>query len=1027
MKQKLNLRFLMTLVIGVFVSVSAFAQDILVKGHVKDDIGEDVIGASVRVKGTQQGAVTDVNGNFSIKVEKGAKLIISFIGFQSQEVSAAQNMSITLHEDLKLLNETVIIGYGSVKKTDLTGSVVAIKPDEMNHGLQTNPQDMIMGKIAGVSVIPGDGTPGGGATIRIRGGSSLNASNDPLIVIDGLALDNYGANEGSANALSSINPADIESFTVLKDASSTAIYGSRASNGVIIITTKKGSNGQKAKISYNGNVSASFNTKRLEVLNSSEYINFAQKLTGFEGDDAGWLASSQYAKLGYVNAAGEHLFADTDWQKEIYRTGINTDHNITISGGLKNLPYRVSLGYTHQDGTLKTSNFNRYTASINLSPVLLDKHLTVNFNAKAMFSRHSFANTSAVGKAIYADPTKPIYDDRESAKEYGGYWQWETTADFGDSEWTHSYSGLNADNPIAALYNQSNIGKAREFIGNLELDYKIHGFEDLHIHVNGGFSVGHGHSDKKVSPYDYSGNIYYGSNGWNEGDKYNLSGSAYAQYIKDIDDIHHIDVMAGAEESHFHRETDWDYPKYYPLTNLLHPGELTDPEYYDTKNSLYKTESFLVSYFGRLNYSLLNRYLFTFTMRADGSSRFPYRGENFGYFPSAAFAWKINEEPFLKNCDAISEAKIRLGWGKTGQQEGISDYSYFANYTINSAGAYYPAVGDGTTYRPEGYNPDITWEKTTTWNAGVDFGFVNNRFVGSVDYYYRKTTDLLNTKAVAAGTNFSTRILGNIGSLHNSGIETQLIYRAIQTKDWRWEIGYNLTWNQNKIDELTTTDGAPIGHAYASVGGSGAGAVMAYAQGHPTSSFYVYQQVYNEAGQPIQGEFVDRNADGVINEKDKYFYKKADADVIMGLSSKLIWKNWDLGISLRASLNNYMYNSIEANDRANVSASYVYSNETWHNVVKYQLDKSWQYIDNVSSQSDYFIQNASFLKCDNITLGYSFDKICNWDITGRVYFTAQNVFTITNYKGIDPEVSGGYDSAIYPRPFTGILGVSLNF
>ena len=1026
MKQKLHFRTLLTLLAMFFVSVSALAQNITVKGHVKDDLGEDVIGATVLQKGTNNGCTTDISGNFTLSVPRNATLVISYIGFTTQEVKAAAQLNITLKEDAKLLNETVVIGYGRVKKNDMTGSVVAIKPDDMNHGLQTSAQDMIQGKIAGVSVVPGDGTPGTSATIRIRGGSSLNASNDPLIVIDGLAMDSYGANEGSPNALSTINPADIESFTVLKDASATAIYGSRASNGVIIITTKKGVMGKAPQVTYNGNVSFSVNTKRLEVMDAKEYMSFAQKLFGYEGRDEEWKATSMYDRLGYYNAAGEHHFADTDWQKEIYRTGISTDHNITVSGGTKNMPYRVSFGYTHQDGTLKTSNFNRYTASVSLAPTFLDDHLNVNFNAKAMFSRNSYAETKAVGKAIFADPTKPIYDDREQGKEYGGYWQWEELADFGDAEWSHTYSDLNAGNPVAALKNQKNIGKSRELMGNIELDYKIHGFEDLHLHVNGGMNIGHGRSDKSVSPYDYSTNIYYGSKGWNESDKYNLSLTAYAQYIKDITEAHHLDAMAGYEWQHFHKETDDSYPSYYPSTHLTHPGELRDPDYFKTKKPPYKTENYLVSWFGRVNYSFANRYLATFTLRDDGSSRFA-KNKRWGLFPSAALAWKINEEAFMQDQNVMNDFKLRLGWGKTGQQEGIGDYSYLPNYTVNTPGGYYPILGDGTTYRPEGYNTDLTWEKTTTWNAGLDVAFLNNRFTASVDYYYRKTTDLLNTVALAAGTNFSTRVMSNIGSLHNTGLEAQIVYRPISSRDLNWEVGYNVTWNKNKIDHLVSTDGKPIGNAYCSVGGSGAGAIKAYAEGHPVSAFYVYQQVYDEAGQPIQGEFVDRNGDGILSESDKYFYKKADADVLMGFTSKIVWKKWDFSFSLRASLNNYMYNSIEANDRANVSASYVYSNNSWHNVVKYQLDKNWQYIDNISSQSDYFIQNASFLKCDNITLGYSFDKIGKFNINGRVYATAQNVFTITNYKGIDPEVSGGYDSAIYPRPFTGILGVSLNF
>ena len=436
MKQ-VNIRIplrVLALICGFFISLGAFAQ-IQVKGNVKDDTGEPVMGATIRVIGQEGGTTSDFDGNFAITAPQGSQLTISFMGFQTVTVTARPVVNVTLQEDSKVLEDVVVIGYGTVKKNDMTGSVIAIKPDEMNHGLQTSAQDMIQGKIAGVSVIPGDGTPGGAATIRIRGGSSLNASNDPLIVIDGLALDAYGGNEGSANALSMVNPADIESFTVLKDASATAIYGSRASNGVIIITTKKGRANSGPKVSYSGNVSFSKNVKKLDVLSASEYMKFTQRISGFAGDDSGWQATDEYANLGYYDTSGKHLFANTDWQNEIYRTGINTDHNVTIAGGLKNMPYRVSVGYTHQDGTLKTSNYNRYTASVNLSPSFLDDHLRINFNAKVAFERNSFANTDAVGKALFMDPTKPVYDYREEALEYGGFWQWPTTADFGDSTW----------------------------------------------------------------------------------------------------------------------------------------------------------------------------------------------------------------------------------------------------------------------------------------------------------------------------------------------------------------------------------------------------------------------------------------------------------------------------------------------------------------------------------------------------------------------------------------------------------------
>lgn len=1020
MKQKLNFRALLTLVAVFFVSVSALAQNITVKGHVKDNTGEDVISATVVQKGTSNGCVTDLNGNFTLSVPRGATLVVSFVGYTSQEVKAAQNLQIILQEDSKLLNEQVVIGYGTVKKNDMTGSVIAIKPDDMNKGLQTSAQDMIQGKIAGVSVITNSGEPGSGATIRIRGGSSLNASNDPLYVIDGLAMDSYGI-EGSPNPLSLINPADIESFTVLKDASATAIYGSRASNGVIIITTKKGQKNSGPKVSYNGNVSVSTNINKMDVMNAAEYMSFVQKLSGYANDQAGWLASPEYANLGYYDANGNHLFADTDWQKEIYRTAVSTDHNITVSGGVKDLPYRVSFGYTNQSGVVKTSNYNRYTASVNLSPTFFDEHLKVNFNAKAMFSQSRYANTgTAVGNANSMDPTKPVYGNE---KDYGGYWQWPTTVDWGDSEFTHGVGSTAPSNPVAAIYNYDNRGKSRALVGNIELDYKIHGFEDLHLHVNGGMDLSHGKSNKNQSPYTYdSGVMYFGSYGWNIKDTYNLSLNAYAQYIKELNEDNHFDVMAGYEWQHFNIETDYDYPVYYPNTHLANPGQL----YSQSENTLYKSENYLVSFFGRANYSLMNRYLFTFTLRDDGSSRF-HKNNRWGLFPSAAIAWKINEEAFLQNVDAINDLKLRLGWGITGQQEGIGDYTYFASYTPNSQGAYYPVIGNGVTYRPNAFNSNLTWEKTTTYNAGIDLGIANNRFTASLDYYYRKTTDLINTVYVAAGSNFDSKVTSNVGSLHNTGVEAQIVYRPIQTKDWRWEIGLNGAWNKNRIDELIASQGDDYYVPYGGLAvGGGTGNIKAWKKGQAASAFYVYQQVYDKAGQPIEGEFVDRNANGILDDGDKYFYKKADADVILGLSSKLIYKNWDFSFSLRASLNNYMYNAVEAGN-SNLSYSNVYTGGYWHNVMKYQLDKNWQYIDASDAASDYFIQNASFLKCDNITLGYSFNHIGNSGIAGRLFLTAQNVFTITKYKGLDPEISGGYDGNIYPRPFTGIVGVSLNF
>jgi iron complex outermembrane receptor protein len=1015
------------------MTATAFAQQIAVNGFVKDATGEPIIGATVRVAGTDGGAVTDIDGNFTLNAEPGAKLQISYIGYATQEVTAAKNVVVTLQEDAgKSLNEVVVIGYGRARKSDLTGSVTAIKPDEMNHGLVTSAQDALQGKIAGVNITTSGGEPGGGATIRIRGGSSLNASNNPLIVIDGLAMDSYGI-QGASNPLSLVNPNDIESFTVLKDASATAIYGSRASNGVIIITTKKGQKNAKPRVSYNGNISVSAIKKKMGVMSSSAYQAYVKDLVmnekGLTEDE--YYNSEYYENLGYYDADGNHLFANTDWQDEIYRTAVSTDHNVTVSGGIKNMPYRVSFGYTDQNGVVKTSNYQRYTASVNLAPSFLDDHLNFNINAKGMYSKTRYANAgSAIGSAIFMDPTKPVYDvDKNNG--FGGFWQWGSTADWGDTAWGTNINTYATGNPVAALRNYHDKGKSKALVGNIEVDYKIHGFEDLHLHMNAGMDISSGKSNKSQSPYTYaSGTYYYGNYGWNTQDTYNLSLNLYAQYMKDVADIHHFDIMAGYEWQHFHIKSDYFYYGLYPETSTKVDADgnpLAGTYYQPSENTLYKSENYLVSFFGRFNYTLMDRYMLTFTLRDDGSSRFS-KSKRWGLFPSLALAWKFKEESFLKDVSWVSDAKLRLGWGKTGQQEGIGDYTYIATYTPNSQGAYYPLFGEGRTLRPDAYNPNLTWEKTTTWNAGLDLSFMRDRLSLNFDFYHRKTTDLINTVVVPVGTNFANKVTSNIGSLHNTGFEFAANWRAIQTKDWSWQIGYNLTWNKNKIDELVANGGKDykILHGGLAVGDSGSDGVKAWHVGKPVEAFYVYQQVYDANGKPIEGQYVDRDGNGILNSDDRYYYKKSTPDVTMGFTSKLIWKNWDFGFSLRASINNYVYNGVEAGN-SNLALTNTYLGKAWHNVINMAREKNWQSATVRGALSDYYIQNASFLKCDNITLGYSFSNLFGLKANGRVYATVQNVFTITEYKGLDPEIDGGYDGNIYPRPFVGILGVSLNF
>ena len=1019
-KFRMPLRML-ALICGLILSATAFAQQITVNGHVKDATGEDVIGATVRVVGTQTGTVTDFDGNFTIKANQGDQISVSFIGYQDAVVAAAPQVEVLLQDDAALsLNEVVVIGYGVAKKNDLTGSVTAIKPDEKNHGLITNAQEMMQGKIAGVNITSGGGTPGGGATIRIRGGSSLNASNDPLIVIDGLAMDNQGI-KGAANPLTMVNPNDIESFTVLKDASATAIYGSRGSNGVIIITTKKGRKGMAPKVSYNGNVSYSVKKKTLDVLDADEYRSFIKSYYGADSEAASLLGN-----------------ANTNWQDEIFHPAVSSDHNVTVQGGISNMPYRISVGYTDQNGILKTSNFQRTTASVTLNPSLLQDHLTFNINGKFMYAHNRYANGDAIGDATRMDPTQPIYSSDPKYKNYHGYWQWlDSGASLKDENYTTMWNRNTVANPLSRLYEKNDRANSYDYMGNIEADYKIHGFEDLRLHANASGDWANGTQDTDYANWGPS-NFYYGNSGYTYERKYNLTFSAYAQYYKDFLKTQHFDIMAGYEWSHTKYWGDSFYAGIYPKTTnqvITHDDGSTEPaagKPYNGSTSIWKSESYLVSFFGRANYIAFDRYMITATVRRDGSSRFK---EHWATFPSVALGWKINEEAFLKNVKWMDELKLRLGWGKTGQQDGIGDYNYFATYNVNTTNVNgrYPLIGvndSGLLYRPDAYNPDLKWETTTTWNAGLDWSLFNNRVSGSVDYYYRKTTDLINDASVSAGSNFRNMVRSNIGSLENRGIEASLTVRPVQTEDWQWEVTANFTYNKNKITELTGESSLVMTGGISSGTGN---QCQAHSVGYPHNSFYVFQQVYDQNGLPLEGVYVDRNADGVINDSDRYFYKSPDAPYTAGLSSRLQFKNWDFGFGLRASFDNYVFWDKEAG-YSNVSKRYDSSFGYLQNVIPGAVQRNWSTYDH--ALSDYFVHNGSFLKCDNITLGYSFDNLFkggNYSgLSGRIYASATNVFTITKYEGIDPEVfpskdQWGIDNNMYPRPFTVQVGLNLNF
>jgi len=1010
-----------------FVSMGlAIAQNKQVSGTVTDQNGEPVVGASISVKGTPNGTVTDIDGNFQMSVTDNAVLVVSTIGFITQEIPVARKsmLKVVMKEDTQLLNELVVIGYGTVKKNDATGSVVAIKPDELNKGLAVNPQDMLQGKVAGVNITTNDGAPGSGATIRIRGGSSLNASNDPLIVIDGLPVDN-SALKGVANPLAVINPNDIETFTVLKDASATAIYGSRASNGVILITTKKGKAGSKPTLSYNGSVSVSMLAKRKEVMNAADLIQYAKDLKLYD-DNGSYFGSS-----------------DTDWQKEIYRNAISTDHNFSVTGGLKNMPYRVSLGLTYQDGIVRTSNMHRGTLSANLAPTFLNNHLTFNISGQAMYIGNRWADGDATGASLNMDPTQSVYDNSEAGKNYGGYYQ-RTNAFLNgtvlvDPTWPTTYNTQATKNPVATLELKDDRAKSYELIGNVNAEYKVHGFEDLRLNASLAAEYGKGTQHTVISPYSASNN-YYGWDGTDTKERYNLLFNAFAQYYKDFTGNFHFDIMGGYEYQHLLLQRgNLDGWGMYPDTNPSTPNQR-----YNEQHTAYGNQKFLLSLFGRANLIWMDKYLLTLTIRRDGSSNFRPE-KRYGNFPSAALAWKIKREGFLQDVNALSDLKLRLGYGQTGQQDiGQGDAPYLPTLEQNKSGShtYYPLgnIENGsyvyyTTYRPTAINRALTWETTTTYNAGLDFGFQKQRFTGAIDFYYRVTDNLISRLDIPGGTNFKNIAWANIGQLSNTGVEFTFDGKVIDKKNFSWKLSFNATYNVNKITELAASDN-PNYYVYDTGRGIGSGTgnyIEVQKVGYPAWSYYVYQTAKNDKGEYY---FVDRSGpngepDGIIDENDMYCYKSPIPPMIFGLSSTFFIKKFDVSISLRANVGNYMYNDYLATSLDGLKKANVFSTKIggFQNVSQEAYNVYW--IEGFKSDnpnfngkwyySDYLVQNASFLRIDKITAGY------NLNPKMRIYATVQNPFVLTAYKGLDPEKFSGVDNNMYPRALTTLIGLTYNF
>ena len=962
------------------------AQTRTIKGEVTDaQNGEALIGATVMVEGEKGGTVTDFDGNFSLQVSSSAKKIkVSYIGYIDKVLSISDNMKVKLESDSKALADVVVIGYGTARKSDLTGSVATVKSKDFNKGLVSSPEQLINGKVSGVQIMSNSGSASAGSTIRVRGGASLNASNDPLIVLDGVPLEQGGISGNSSNFLSMINPSDIESMTVLKDASSTAIYGSRASNGVIIITTKKGQQGA-VKVNFNTTNSLQTRAQMVDMLSRDEFVNVINQ----------YGSANQKSLLGTAN---------TDWNDEVYRTAFGTDNNLSVSGSIdKWLPFRVSVGYYNQSGLVRKDNVERWTGNVVLTPSFFEDHLKLTINAKGTLNNNSFNNGGAVWAAATFNPTIPVYSGND---KYGGY------NEALDADGVPVNAGVRNPRGLVDLYDSKS--KVSRFIGSMDVDYKVHFLPDLKLHATVGADYAKGDGTVYVPAYaaqSYNKDESLGGSDYKYGPQKNENRllTLYANYAKYFEDIKsNVDLTAG-----------YDYQYWKSTTPLYYTKSAAGTTLSTVKASDYR--HVMLSYYGRINYSFDGKYLLTATVRRDASSRFS-KNTRWGTFPSVALGWTLTEEPWLKNQKVLSNLKLRASYGVTGQQEGIGNYNYLPVYTYSVTGA--EAFINGqyiNTYRPEAYVSDLKWETTTSWNFGLDFGFLDGRIGGAIDFYTRKTKDLLASVPTAAGTNFSKIILTNVGNVDSKGIEISLNATPIQTKDWEWNLSYNFTWQNMKVKNLSLTKGGS--QTNVKVGPSiDAYQFQVLSEGYEPYMFYVYHQLYDsKTGKPIEGAYADLNNDGEINDADLYRYHSPAPKYIMGLSTSLRYKQLTLGMSFRANIDNYVYNGMGMSTGAFETVSY--NNSQLNNLNTSFLKtgfKTRQYL------SDYYVENASFLKLDNLSLSYNVGKINKW-ASLTVSAMVQNVFTITGYSGTDPEVPNGMDNSFYPRPRTYSVSLGLQF
>lgn len=967
--------FRQLLIVTVAMALPLFAytqtDSRTITGVVVDENNDPMTGVTVIVPGTTSGTATDIEGMFTLNVPSGATVLeFSYIGYQKTTVPISGNrINLQLIPDVNLMDELVVIGYGTQKKADLTGSVSTVSEKDFNQGMIGSAEQLVNGKIAGVQIVNTGGSPSAGSTIRIRGGASLNASNDPLIVLDGVPMEVGGSVSGSGNFLSLLNPNDIESMTVLKDASSTAIYGSRASNGVIIITTKKGGD-ERVKVSFQTTNSQQTRTRNANMLSRDEFIDVITS----QGSPA------QQALLGTAN---------TDWNDQVFHTGFGTDNNLAVSGRLKWLPFRISTGAFYQEGILKEDDMSRYSGNINLTPSFFDDHLRLNVNGKGTWNNTNWGDAGAIRGASVYNPTWPVYDENSI---FGGY---KEVTDPNGNRVTGAQP-----NPLGRVLQRTDNGKAYRLIGNIDADYRIHTLPELRLHLTGGYDYSKGegsvfvpavaYNNFNISGYDYT----YGPQ-----KNYNRLFTFYANYNKAFDEINSsLDITAG-----------YDY-QYWKSTSAAFEQLNTLGEVQSTSAATDQRHT-LLSYYGRLNYGIGDKYLLTATIRRDGSSRFA-DDTRWGTFPSVALAWRISNEPWFDNIrEVMNDLKIRVSYGVTGQQDGIANYGYIPVYTISQLGADYMFGGQPvSTYRPEGYNPDLKWETTTSRNVGIDFGFLNNRLSGSIDYYDRKTKDLLATVPIPAGVNFDKTMLTNVGNMKSNGVELAVNVTPVETRNWSWSVSANATYQDNSITNLNLVEGAQSPNTLVgpTVGGQ---QVQVFTEGYSPYSFYVYKQIYDEASaRPIEGLYADLDGTGVINSNDLYHYHNISPDWIFGFGTMLQWKKFYLSSSLRGNIGNYVYNGVAMDTGAFGTVSYnAYELNNLH--------RSFLNTGFVGRQqlSDHYVENASFLRMDNLQIGYNFGRLNNL-LSLNVSVMVQNVFTITDYSGVDPESSSGVDSSVYPRP-----------